>query len=63
MKVSVGQVSETEFDPIRKCPELFTGLGRVQHEYRIHMDPEVKPCAVSAPRRVPIPLMDAVGGC
>ncbi|XP_031554849.1 uncharacterized protein LOC116291781 [Actinia tenebrosa] len=41
-----------------KYPELFTGLGRMkdEHSYSISLKEDVKPFAVTVPRKVPLPL-------
>ena len=44
----------------QQFPKLFTGLGKLEGEYSIRLKVKVKPYALSTPRRVPIPLMDAI---
>ena len=41
-------------------PKLFTGLGKMKHEYYIQLKERCDPYAVSSPRRVPIPLVQRV---
>ena len=41
-------------------PELFSGLGEMPVPYTITLREDAKPYAVSAPCRVPLPLMDKV---
>ena len=45
---------------IKQYPLLFKGLGRMRGEYTIKLQKGAQPYALSAPRRVPIPLMAAV---
>ena len=40
--------------------KLFTGIGKLEGDYTILLDLEVKPFAQSAPTRVAVPLMGAV---
>ena len=40
-----------------RYPKLFQGLGTIQGEYCISLQEEAKPFALSAPQRVPLPLM------
>ena len=46
--------------PIKRYPQLFTGLGKLEGEYSIQLEEGAKPYALSVPRRVAIPLMKAV---
>ena len=41
-------------------PKLFRGLGSIDGEYRIELEPDSRPFALSTPRRVAIPLMPKV---
>ena len=41
-------------------PNLFTGLGRLEGEYHIELEPNSQPFALSTPRRVALPLMRKV---
>ena len=43
-----------------RYPKLFQGLGTIQGEYRISLQEGAKLFALSAPRRVPLPLMAKV---
>ena len=49
----VGNITE-------KYSKLFHGLGVMAEPYDITIKPEIKPYAVLAPRRIPLPLMKAV---
>ena len=55
-----GCMDATEPDLENLFPELFTGLGNLKGEYAIKLREDVKPFAITTPRRVPIPLMPAV---
>ncbi|XP_063750626.1 uncharacterized protein K02A2.6-like [Eleginops maclovinus] len=44
----------------KQYPKVFTGLGCLTGEYRIKLKQDVKPFALSLPRRVPLPLHDKV---
>ena len=46
--------------PIECFPQLFQGLGRMQGEYSIQLKEGAVPFALTAPRRVAIPLMESV---
>ena len=41
-------------------PKLFQGLGNLGEEYKISLKPDAKPFALTAPRRVPLPLRKKV---
>ena len=41
-------------------PKLFTGLGSLEGEYHIELEPDSVPFSLSTPRRVAIPLMQKV---
>jgi hypothetical protein len=41
-------------------PNLFTGLGKLKEEYTIHLREGAQPFVLNTPRRVPVPLMQAV---
>ena len=45
---------------IDNFPQLFKGLGKMEGEYSIQLEEGAKPFALTAPRRVPVPLMKAV---
>ena len=53
-------VNSIEADTTTLFPELFTGLGKLNTEYDIKLDPKVQPYAVYAPRRVSLPLRNKV---
>ena len=55
-----GCTDATEPDLENLFPQLFTGLGNLEGEYAIKLREDVKPFAITTPRRVPIPLMPAV---
>lgn len=40
----------------KKFPKVFTGLGRLEGDYRIWLRDNAVPYALTTPRRVPIPL-------
>ena len=44
----------------KQFPQLFQGLGKLDTVYDIQLDHTISPYAVSAPRRVPLPLMTKV---
>ena len=57
----IAAVSEQQaLEPTVQFPKLFTGLGKLEGDYTILLDPEAKPFALSTPRRVAVPLMGAV---
>ena len=57
----VAAVSELPtLEPTVEFPKLFTGLGKLEGEYTIQLDPGAKPFALSTSRRVAVPLMGAV---
>ncbi|KAL7880825.1 hypothetical protein SRHO_G00030790 [Serrasalmus rhombeus] len=41
-------------------PKLFSGLGKMQGEYKIVLKPGAKPFSLSTPRRISLPLMPRV---
>lgn len=45
---------------MKKFPKLFNGLGCLEGEYELKMKSEAKLCHVTAPRRIPLPLMSKV---
>ena len=46
--------------PISRFQHLFEGLGRLKEPYTIKLMEDAKPYTLFTPRRVPIPLMEAV---
>lgn len=45
----------------RDYPELFNGLGKLKNvKHEIRVQPKAEPFAIQSPRRVPVPLMNAV---
>lgn len=59
----IERVSELE-DPgevfKKKFPKVFSGLGRIEGDYKIHLKEDAVPYALTTPRRVPIPLLARV---
>lgn len=41
-------------------PKVFSGLGKLKEPYKIELEPDAVPHALSAPRRVPLPLRETV---
>ena len=56
----VDAVMETETDFRAAYPDVFQGLGKLKEPYHMELDHGAIPVALSAPRRVPLPLRDAV---
>ena len=56
----IDAVNEQELNPFTQFPKLFTGLGELQGDYNIQLEPGAKPFAISTPRRVAVPLLPAV---
>ena len=54
----IGSVDEQS--SISRFQHLFEGLGRLKEPYMIKLMEGAKPYTLSTPRRVPIPLMEAV---
>ena len=50
----------SEKDLRRQFPKLFSGLGKLQGEYRIELRSDAKPFALTTPRRVAIPMLPKV---
>lgn len=50
----------TKTDVINAYPKLFTGLGKLKGEYTIQLRDDSIPFGITAPRRVPIPLLKKV---
>ena len=50
----------SEKDLRRQFPKLFSGLGKLQGEYRIELRNDAKPFALNTPRRVAIPMLPKV---
>lgn len=40
---------------IERFPQLFSGLGKLNGEYKINTKPEAKPYSLSTQRRIPLP--------
>ena len=47
-------------DILKEYSDLFTGLGTFTGEYTIRLKPDAVPHAIHTPRKVPLPLKDAV---
>ena len=60
--VSVNSVNSTSYKDMimKKFPSLFSGLGQLSEEYRIKLGSNVEPHAISAPRRIALPLLPKV---
>ena len=41
-------------------PKLFTGLGKIEGDYQIKLNPDAVPYSLNTPRRVPLPLLPKV---
>ena len=46
--------------PKEQFPSLFQGLGKLEQPYKIELQDDAKPYALSTPRRVAIPLLKSV---
>ena len=44
----------------QQFPQLFEGLGKLEGDYKIKLEPGAKPYGLSTPRRVAVPLLKAV---
>ncbi|KAK7884427.1 hypothetical protein WMY93_027550 [Mugilogobius chulae] len=44
----------------QRFPKLFSGLGKMEGEYKIELKEDAKPFALTTPRRVPLPLLPKV---
>ena len=53
-------VIEKGSKPEELFPNFFTGLGKLEGEYTIRLREGAQPFALNTPRRVPVPLMQAV---
>ena len=56
-RVHTVQVGE---DFMKSYPMVFKGLGKLKDPYKIELEPGATPHALSAPRRVPLPLREKV---
>ena len=57
----IERVNAADNDQYRKeFPELFTGLGRMKNVYTIRLQENAQPLAITAPRRVPLPVKEKV---
>ena len=45
---------------VNEYPKLFSGLGKLQGEHKIHLKENATPFCLATPRRVPLPLMKKV---
>uniref|UniRef100_A0A8C8DRB5 ribonuclease H n=1 Tax=Oryzias sinensis TaxID=183150 RepID=A0A8C8DRB5_9TELE len=57
-RVSAVQTQPVDFKAM--YPTVFSGLGKLKEPYKIELEPGAVPYALSTPRRVPLPLRDAV---
>nr|XP_042908526.1 uncharacterized protein K02A2.6-like [Parasteatoda tepidariorum] len=48
----------TSFNPFHEFPSLFQGLGLLKGSYHVELNSDVKPYALTSPRRIPIPLLE-----
>ncbi|GBM15388.1 Transposon Ty3-G Gag-Pol polyprotein [Araneus ventricosus] len=51
---------KAKFDPKLEFPKLFIAIGKIEKPYKIKLKEIAKPYATMVPRRVPIPLRDAL---
>ena len=58
--VRVEAIEGKTLNPTQQFLQLFKGLGKLEGDYKIELEPGAKPYALSTPRRVAIPLMKAV---
>lgn len=57
----VESVSLTTVEVVKqRFPKLFSGLGKMEGEYKIELKEDAKPFALTTPRRVPLPLLPKV---
>ena len=56
----VGVVEDNTEKLKKQFPKLSEGLGKLQGEYKIELEPGAKPYALFTPRRVAVPLLNAV---
>ena len=56
----VDEVSNKPPDFVREFPRLFTGLGKLNTEYHITLEPDVRPVRLYTPRKIPHPLLQKV---
>ena len=56
----ISSVEEREKSVIEQFPSVFKGLGKLEGEYTIKLQDNVKPFAITTPRQVPIPLLNPV---
>lgn len=50
----------SEVQPYTEFPKLWSGLGNIPGEYKITLDKDHVPFAITAPRKIPIPLRKKV---
>lgn len=53
-------VEAQQEDVKAQYPKVFSGLGKLKEPYKIELEPDAVPYALSSPRRVPLPLRDTV---
>ena len=56
----IAAITEGVVEPITQFPKLFAGLGKLEGDYTIKLDPKAKPFALTTPWRVAVPLLKAV---
>ncbi|XP_064488339.1 uncharacterized protein LOC135400436 [Ornithodoros turicata] len=57
---AIESATESSLQPVREFPKLFQGLGCVKIPYHARLKPYAVPFALSAPRRVPLPLIETI---
>ena len=53
----IGSVKQSSQSTVDKFSRLFTGLGKLEGDYKIQLKEGAKPFSLSTPRRVSLPLM------
>ena len=56
----IGEVNTQSVNFIGEFLQLFSGLGKLETENRIKLNPDVKPVCVNTPRKIPHPLLPKV---
>ena len=56
----IGEVNTQPANFIREFPQLFSGLGKLETNYEIKLNPNVKPVCLYAPRKISHPLLPKV---
>ncbi|GFS22574.1 Pol polyprotein [Elysia marginata] len=55
-RINSVKATQESVDFKKEFPELFTGLGKLQKEYKIQLKDDVVPHKISTPRRILVPL-------